>query len=119
MPRTSKQRFEGKTVTEIRNRVIGQVGDTRLNQSLPPDTEVVVVVAGVVEHVEHDRRKKGLVRIQRIAVGEGYVLTEGIDADDLLMKLRADRQAELDELLGTPPLDFDGDNEPDDEGGGD
>jgi hypothetical protein len=106
MARASKQRFEGKTVSEVRNRVIGQVGDARLNTTLAPDTEVVVVVSGVVEHVEHDRRKKGLIRIQRISVGEGYVLTEGIDADDLLMKLRADRQAQLDELLGTPPLDF-------------
>jgi hypothetical protein len=105
----SKQRFEGKTVTEVRNRVIGQVGDARLNTTLAPDTEVVVVVAGVVEHVEHDRRRKGLIRIQRISVGEGYVLTDGIDADELLMRLRERRQAELDELQGSPPLDFDGD----------
>jgi hypothetical protein len=115
MASKAKARFEGKTVAEVRNRVVGQVGDARLNATLAPDSEVVVVVAGVVEHVEHDRRKQGLIRIQRITVGEGYVLTDGLDADDLLQKLRADRQAALDALLGTPPLDFDGDDQGDDE----
>lgn len=100
----TKRKFEGKTVAEVRNRMRGDVGELRLNETLAPDTEVVVVVSGVIERVEHDKRKQGLVRIQRITVNEGYVLTDAVDADDLLHKLRADRQAELDELLGTSSL---------------
>ena len=41
-------------------------------------------------------------------VTEGFVVMDELDADDLVHELRAKRQAALDELLGTPPLPFEG-----------
>jgi hypothetical protein len=97
--------FEGQEVVEISCRVTGNVGDARLNRQLAPGDRVVLVVEGVVKGVAHVDRDTGLVRVQTLKVSDGFVVTDEVDADDLLHKLRAERRKELDDLLGTPPLE--------------
>lgn len=100
-----RQKFEGADVLEVRSRVVGRVGDARLDAPLAPGAEVVVVSVGFVKSVGHEQTDAGLVRVQRLAVSEGFVLVDETDAADLIHKLRADRRRALDDLLGTPPLD--------------
>lgn len=102
--------FEGQKVAKIVNKVAGPIGDDRLNAELAPDDQVVVVLSGRVASVSHDAKDDGLARVQKIKVSHGYIVPEGVDADDLIQKLRADRQQALDELLGTNRLGLDGDD---------
>lgn len=97
--------FEGHEVMEISCKVTGNVGDARLNRSLTPGDRVVIVAEGVVRSVNHEDKYTGLVRVQTLKVAEGFVVADETDADDLIHKLRAERQRQLDDLLGTPPLD--------------
>jgi hypothetical protein len=101
----SRQKFEGRDVVAVECRVTGGVGDARLNDKLSPGTRVVLVAEGVVSRTSHVLRDEGLVRVQAVKVAEGYVITDQLDADDLLHKLRAERRAALDELLGRQPID--------------
>jgi hypothetical protein len=100
-----RPKFEGQDVVAIDCRVTGAVGDGRLNEALPPGRRVVVVSEGILRRVAHLNTAEGVVRVQTIQVAEGFVLEDETDAADLVHKLRADRKRELDELLGTPPLD--------------
>jgi hypothetical protein len=97
--------FEGQEVVEISCRVTGNVGDARLNRKLTPGDRVVLVVEGVVKGVAHVDHDTGLVRVQTLKVSDGFVVTDEVDADDLLHKLRAERRKALDDLLGTPGLE--------------
>lgn len=100
-----RARFEGQEVVEVDCRITGTIGDARLNRQLTPGDRVVIVAEGVVRSVQHVERDPGLVRVQTVKTAEGFVLDDEADADDLVHKLRASRKAQLDELLGTPPLD--------------
>jgi hypothetical protein len=96
--------FEGQDVVEVSCRVNGDVGDARLNRRLRPGDRVVVVVEAVVKNVAHVDKDTGLVRVQMLKVSDGFVLDE-VDADDLVHKLRSERKRQLDDLLGTPPIE--------------
>jgi hypothetical protein len=100
-----RQKFEGRDVVAIECKVTGGVGDGRLNRKLAPGDRVVLVAEGVVRRVGHQLGEAGLVRVQTIRTAEGFVLDDELDADDLIHKLRAERKSELDELLGTPPIE--------------
>jgi hypothetical protein len=96
--------FEGQKVAKVVNKIAGPIGDDRLNEALSPDDDVVVVVSGRVAGVSHDAKDDGLVRIQKIKVAHGYIVPGGVDADDLIQRLRKERQDELKKLLGTNRL---------------
>lgn len=108
--------YDGESVRAMRCRVAGQVGDARLNPPLALGDEVVVVGTAVVARVTYQRDDKvGLQRVQVLNVDDGFVVTDGLDAADLIQRLRAERQEQLDALLGTPGL-FPPDGEPDGSG---
>ena len=100
-----RAKFEGDEVVGVTISVMGKAGDDRLNAPLKLGDRVVVVSEGVVDRVAHQRSDVGLVRVQTVKVAEGFVLADETDALDLIHKLRRDRQKELDDLLGTPPLE--------------
>lgn len=103
----AKAQFDGQAVKEIKNKVKGDIGHPVLNAKLSYGDEVTVVYRGHVGGVNHGDGKHGLTRVQVLEVDEGYLI-EGIDAEDLIHKLHAERVASLDELLGTSGMDFDG-----------
>lgn len=96
--------FEGEAIKKVKGVVAGDVGDTRLNGLLKIGDEVLVVVKATVKGILHEESDTGLMRVQRLKATEGYLVEDETDAADLLHKLRADRKAALDALLGTPPL---------------
>ena len=98
-------KFEGQNVIAINCTMQGSVGDSRLNTALSPGDKLVVVAECYVAGVGHQLKEKGLVRVQALKVSDGFALRDETDADDLIHRLRADRKRELDELLGTPPIE--------------
>lgn len=103
----AKGQFDGQAVKEIQNKVKGDIGHPVLNTKLNYGDEVTVVYRGRVAGVNHGDGKSGLRRVQILEADEGYLI-DGIDAEDLIHKLHAERVKELNALLGTEGLDFDG-----------
>lgn len=106
----TRARFEGQVIHQTANKVTGAVGHPKLNTSLHVEDEVTIVGKGRIIGINHKTTKNGLQRVQTIEVEDGF-LVDGIDADDLIHKLRAERQAELDKVLGTSSFDFNPDKE--------
>lgn len=104
--------FEGERIDQTVCVLRGNVGDARLNEFLRRGAEVVVVARAKVGKLIVDETRGAARRQQVLDVLEGFVVTDALDADDLIQKLRVDRENALSELLGPNLFDEGGDSDP-------
>lgn len=110
---TDENEFEGTEIAKTELRVAGSISGRVHAPHLRIGDEVLVIGPAVVSKVQHNNSDEGLVRVQIAKASDLFVVEDQMDAADLLHKLRSERKAQLDALLGTTPLfgeDGDGDD---------
>lgn len=101
--------FEGR---EVNKRELKLSGSVAVNASMDGahelDDEVVVIGTFKVDKIGHEvKPKKGLLRIEGATAIDLFVVTDSLDALQILHQAKAERDAAFDALLGRTPLPFD------------
>lgn len=100
-------KFEGQEVKQRELAVTGSVAiPMQAEDPHSIDDKFVFIGTATVKSIAHQRKGDAnvMTRIEKGAATEMYVVLDSVDVEDLLQRVRAEREQALDELLGRQKL---------------
>lgn len=112
-PKSKLPKFEGEEVKARELTMTGSVATAMGIDDLHQlDDEIVVIGTMKVKRIGHERKgdPRLLTRVETATAVDLFIVSDNVDALDLLQRARAEREAALDELLGRQKLPMDDEN---------